>query len=77
MEKNSILFAFNDDATLSYEVEGDISADGVMNALAILAVKSSMQSGISVKDIMETCLKEYVPNAMLQLMIMPEVIEDA
>ena len=76
MEKNSISFNFDKGKTLTYEMQGEISGDEAFNALAILAVKCAKESGRSVKEVMEFCLTEYVPNAMLQLMIVPEVIED-
>lgn len=76
MEKNSISFNFDNGEALTYEMQGEISGDEAFNALAILAVKCAIESGKSVKEVMEFCLKEYVPNAMLQLMIVPEVIED-
>lgn len=76
MEKNSISFTFDKGKTLTYEMQGEISGDEAFNALAILAVKCAKESGRSVKEVMEFCLIEYVPNAMLQLMIVPEVIED-
>ena len=76
MGKNSISFNFDKGTTLTYEMQGEISSDEAFNALAILAVKCSIESGKSVKEVMEFCLKEYVANAMLQLMIVPEVIED-
>ena len=76
MEKNSISFTFDKSETLTYEMQGEISGDEAFNALAILAVKCAIESGKSVKEVMEFCLKEYVANAMLQLMIVPEVIED-
>ena len=76
MEKNSISFTFDKSETLTYEMQGEISGDEAFNALAILAVKCARESGKSVKEVMEFCLKEYVANAMLQLMIVPEVIED-
>ena len=76
MEKNSISFNFDKGKTLTYEMQGEISGDEAFNALAILAVKCAKESGRSVKEVMEFCLTEYVPNAMLQLMIVPKVIED-
>ena len=76
MEKNSISFNFDKGETLTYEMQGEISGDEAFNALAILAVKCAIESGKSVKEVMEFCLKEYVTNAMLQIMIVPEVIED-
>ena len=76
MKKNSISFNFDKGKTLTYEMQGEISGDEAFNALAILAVKCAKESGKSVKEVMEFCLIEYVPNAMLQLMIAPEVMGD-
>ena len=73
-KNNEIKFKF-DGNQINYEI-GDIDADNAMRATAILLIYLTMQTGITVPNIVAEMQKSVLPEMMMGMMFASKSEED-